>query len=81
MKEIIDLPNPDKIPEEDRQKLREEHESLAFDEDHYLADYVEKDVVEPYLSFEADWETLENNDIQFTAEESDILKNYLIKNI
>lgn len=85
IKEIIDLPMPDNMPMEDRKKLREAQELEAFREDHYMADLVSKECVEPYTTFVAAWETLNPDQISLTDSDKDILKElpnkeYLLDN-
>ena len=58
IKEIIDLPMPDTIPQTERRKLREKREISDFNEEHYLADLMQPECIEPYISFSAEWDTL-----------------------
>ncbi|OXU16938.1 hypothetical protein TSAR_012220 [Trichomalopsis sarcophagae] len=74
IKEIVDLPLPDKTLLEDRKKLREQHELESFNEEHYMADLVESDSVKPYLTYECEWDKLAAEDVQLTGEEKDLLK-------
>lgn len=59
---------------EDRKKLREQNELDSFDEDHYMADMVEPEYIEPYLSYDSKWEKLTESDVQLSDEEKDLLK-------
>ncbi|XP_066591162.1 protein SHQ1 homolog isoform X2 [Prorops nasuta] len=74
IKEIIDLPMPDKTSKSDRRSMRERHELESFNEQHYIADLIQKECIEPYLMYAPEWETLEQEAITFTDEEVDLLK-------
>ncbi|KAK2576675.1 hypothetical protein KPH14_005336 [Odynerus spinipes] len=74
IKEIIDLPMPDQIPEKERKALREKKEFEDFDEDHYMADLMEPECVEPYISYKLEWYTLKKEDITLDKDEVDLLK-------
>lgn len=74
IKEIVDLPLPDRTLLEDRKKLREQHELESFNEEHYMADLVESECVKPYLTYECEWEKLAEGDVQLSGEEKDLLK-------
>lgn len=74
IKEIIDLPLPDKTLPEDRERLREQHELISFNENHYMADFVEPECVEPYLTYECEWEKLTEENVHLNDEEKDLLK-------
>ncbi|XP_026823927.1 protein SHQ1 homolog isoform X2 [Ooceraea biroi] len=74
IREIIDLPTPDTTPEEERKNLRKKRESEDFKEDHYMADLMEPECIEPYITHTAEWDTLQKDDITFTGEEVDLLK-------
>ncbi|KAK1119846.1 hypothetical protein K0M31_012924 [Melipona bicolor] len=85
IKEIIDLPMPDTIPQSERRMLREKHEISDFNEEHYLADLMQPECIEPYISFIADWDILEKESISFNETEVDLLKElpnkeYLLNN-
>lgn len=85
IKEIIDLPMPDTIPHSERRMLREKHEISDFNEEHYLADLMQPECIEPYISFIADWDILEKESISFNETEVDLLKElpnkeYLLNN-
>ncbi|KAG8323262.1 Hsp90 cochaperone shq1 [Homalodisca vitripennis] len=53
--EIIDLPEPDSTPAAQREELRKEEEDRKFCSDHYLADYMESEVLEEYLAYSPPW--------------------------
>lgn len=53
---MIDLPNPDQTPVLDRTKLRAALEQEDFSDDHYLADWAQPDIIEPLLTYKAQWE-------------------------
>ncbi|XP_011690248.1 PREDICTED: protein SHQ1 homolog isoform X2 [Wasmannia auropunctata] len=85
LKEIIDLPNPDVTPEPERKALREQRESKDFSDEHYVADLMELRFTGPPLEFEAEWETLQKDQIAFSEAEVDLLKElpnkeYLLNN-
>ncbi|CAK9825353.1 Protein SHQ1 homolog [Anthophora retusa] len=85
IKEIIDLPMPDVTPQSERRGLREKREISNFNEEHYLADLMQLECIEPYISFSAEWDTLKKEDISFNDTEVDLLKElpnkeYLLNN-
>ena len=65
---------PDKTLLQDRKILREQSELESFDEDHYMADFVEPECVEPYLSHDCEWDKITDADINLSGEETDLLK-------
>ncbi|OAD54191.1 Protein SHQ1 like protein [Eufriesea mexicana] len=84
IKEIIDLPMPDTVPQSERKKLREKCEISDFNEEHYLADLMQP-CIEPYISFIAEWDTLKKENVSFNKTEVDLLKElpnkeYLLNN-
>ncbi|XP_076231396.1 protein SHQ1 homolog isoform X2 [Calliopsis andreniformis] len=85
IKEIIDLPMPDSTPQFERKKLREGRELSDFTEEHYLADLMQPECIEPYISFTAEWDILEKKNISLNETEVDLLKElpnkeYLLNN-
>ncbi|XP_058800567.1 protein SHQ1 homolog [Phymastichus coffea] len=74
IREIIDLPLPDKTLPENRQKLREKHELESFNEEYYMADLMEPECVESYLSYKCDLEKGTEGEVKFDDTEKDILK-------
>ena len=56
--EIIDLLEPDDTPINARETLRIEGEDSAFSSDHYLADYMQEEVIQSYLDYVPPWHTL-----------------------
>ncbi|XP_018046302.1 PREDICTED: protein SHQ1 homolog isoform X1 [Atta colombica] len=74
IKEIIDLPTPDVTPEVERKSLREQCELNDFSEEHYMADLMESDVIKPCLIYQAEWDTLQKDQIAFNKAEIDLLK-------
>ncbi|XP_018364229.1 PREDICTED: protein SHQ1 homolog isoform X1 [Trachymyrmex cornetzi] len=74
IKEIIDLPAPDVTPEVERKSLREQRELKDFSEEHYMADLMESDVIKPCLIYQAEWDTLQTDQIAFSKAEIDLLK-------
>lgn len=55
--EIIDLPDPDKTSISERSMLRASQESEDFSDDHYLADWAQPEMMEPFLMHKAQWES------------------------
>ncbi|XP_017797503.1 PREDICTED: protein SHQ1 homolog [Habropoda laboriosa] len=85
IKEIIDLPKPDVTPQSERRGLREKHEVSDFNEEHYLADLMQLECIEPYILFNAEWDTLKKENVSFNETEVDLLKElpnkeYLLNN-
>uniref|UniRef100_A0A1B6M5G6 Protein SHQ1 homolog n=1 Tax=Graphocephala atropunctata TaxID=36148 RepID=A0A1B6M5G6_9HEMI len=75
--EIIDLPEPDLTPAARRVELRMGEEDKRFCCDHYLADYMEPEVVREYLAFSPSWlaETTASGPVKLTETEKSMLKN------
>ncbi|XP_031840180.1 protein SHQ1 homolog isoform X2 [Nomia melanderi] len=85
IKEIIDLPMPDTTPESERKCLREKRELSDFNEEHYLADLMQPECIEPYIKYVAEWETINKESISLNETEVDLLKElpnkeYLLNN-
>lgn len=74
IKEIVDLPTPDTTPETERKELREKRELEDFKEEHYMADLMEPECIEPCITYTAEWETLQKDDVAFNAADVDLLK-------
>lgn len=74
IKEIIDLPLPDTTLAENREQLRKKHELDSFKEEHYLADLVQMECVQPFVSFESEWDAHKEVDVSLSDAEKDILK-------
>lgn len=73
--QIFELKAPETITVEERTLLRTKHEDSKFSSDHYLADFFDDELLEPYLSLTPTWESPGfNKEIQFTDEEVGILK-------
>lgn len=72
--EIIDLPQPDKTPAILRKSLREKHETKSFNDTHYVAEYLEPEQINEYINFEAEWDKLKSEEIAFSEEDVDLLK-------
>lgn len=72
---MIDLPTPDTTPETERKKLQEKRELENFNEDHYMADLMEPECIESCMTYLAEWETLQKNEVTFNEEELDLLKD------
>ncbi|XP_078050419.1 protein SHQ1 homolog isoform X2 [Augochlora pura] len=85
IKEIVDLPSPDTIPESERKSLREKSELSDFNNEHYLADLMQPEYIELYIKYTAEWDTLEKEQIVLSDIEVDLLKElpnkeYLLSN-
>ncbi|XP_076647424.1 protein SHQ1 homolog isoform X1 [Halictus rubicundus] len=85
IKEIIDLPSPDTVPQSERKSIREKHELSDFNEEHYLADLMQPECIEPYIKYTAEWEILDKEHISLNETEVDLLKElpnkeYLLSN-
>ncbi len=61
---IFDLQNPDEISYPERTRLRIENENEKFDEDHYLADIYDNDLIEEsFLKYSPFWCSTDKNEI------------------
>lgn len=73
--QIFELRTPENVPVNERNDLRIQHENNKFSSDHYLADYFDEELLEPYLSTKTSWESNEAcNDVEFTDDEVNMLK-------
>lgn len=73
--QIFELRTPESVTIEDRNALRIKHEDNKFSADHYMADFFDDELLEPYQSATAAWNSPEfNKDVQFTDDEVSILK-------
>jgi protein SHQ1 len=75
---VIDLPEPDATCVEERKRLRIENEDEKFDDDHYLADLFDNDLIEEsILAFTPDFYEKSNvaEATTFTQQEMDCLKS------
>lgn len=91
--EIVDLKEPDKVSFKDRRKLRIESENDKFDEDYYLADLHQDEIIQQLLQYESPWQQelqlIKNGSpkediLKFTEEEQEKMiklpkKKYLIE--
>ncbi|KOB64483.1 Protein SHQ1-like protein [Operophtera brumata] len=74
--QIFELKAPESITVEERSELRIKHENSKFSSDHYLADFFDDELLEPYLSLSPAWDTPDfNKEVQFSDEEVGILKD------
>lgn len=76
---------PDSTPQSKRKTLREKRELSDFNEEHYLADLMQVECIEPYILFTAEWDTLGKEDVALNETEVDLLKElpnkeYLLNN-
>lgn len=72
--EIIDLQNADDTPQKERETLRIESENNAFSSDHYLADYMQQEVIQPYLDYIPPWHALIPQKVKLAKKEQELLK-------
>jgi protein SHQ1 len=64
-------------PEAERKNLREKRELEDFNEEHYLADLMEPEYIEDietHITYIAEWDKLQKEDVTFTETEVDLLK-------
>lgn len=54
--------------------MREKRELEDFKEEHYMADFMEDECIKPYITYVAEWDTLQKDDIVFNKTEIDLLK-------
>lgn len=76
---------PDTTPQSERKCLREKRELSDFNEEHYLADLMQPECIEPYIKYIAEWETMNKESIFLNETEVDLLKElpnkeYLLNN-
>lgn len=73
--QIFELRVPENVEVDERNVLRIEYENEKFSSDHYLADFFDDELIEPYLSAKMFWDSPDfNKDVDFTEEEVGILK-------
>ncbi|XP_076039747.1 protein SHQ1 homolog [Oratosquilla oratoria] len=71
--EVVDVKDPDSKSVSVRRAERNLKELEAFNEDHYLADYFDKDGLEPYLSFTPAFTKLQPGEVKLNDEEQEAL--------
>ena len=71
---IIDLPEPDSTPISERKLLRIEQEKEKFDDEHYLADLYDCEMIEESLLAYQPWWYENVNEMDYTQAELDCLK-------
>lgn len=54
--------------------MREQRELSDFAEEHYMADLVQSECIEPYMTYKAEWDTLQKDQVTFSESEVDLLK-------
>ncbi|XP_011871376.1 PREDICTED: protein SHQ1 homolog isoform X2 [Vollenhovia emeryi] len=74
VKDITDLPTPDTTPETERKTLQQQRELNDFCENHYIADLVEVENIKPCITYAAEWDTLQKDQVALSEAEVDILK-------
>jgi protein SHQ1 len=86
--QIFELKAPEKVAIEERNALRIKYEKDKFSSDHYLADYFDRELLFPYLSYVPYLEVCgyRSDNVHFTQEEIGVLKDlpnkhYLLNNI
>lgn len=79
--QIFELKVPEEVALDDRLEYKTQYENEKFSLDHYLADYFDRELIEPYLAVTVYWEASDfNNDVDFTDNEVLILKELPNKN-
>lgn len=58
----------------ERKSLREQQEFSDFCEEYYMADLMESECIKPYVTYTAEWDTLQKDQVTFTEAEIDLLK-------
>ncbi|EEZ98184.1 protein SHQ1 homolog [Tribolium castaneum] len=58
-----------------RHKMRVQFEQGKFNIDHYLSDYIENEEILELIALEAPWDKLKSDDVQFSDQELDFLKD------
>ncbi|XP_072016545.1 protein SHQ1 homolog [Amphiura filiformis] len=53
---IVDIPKPDCMTLSARREERQQAEQLKFDEDHYIADFLEDDCIQSVLEYKPPWD-------------------------
>lgn len=71
--QIFELRVPENVSVEDRQTMRIKHEDNKFSSDHYLADYYDTELLEPYLSATV-FSNVQGSDVEFSEEDVGVLK-------
>lgn len=73
--QIFELRVPEQVSVEERNNLRIQTENDKFSSDHYLADFFDEELLEPYLTAKLSWDSADfNRDADFTDDEVAILK-------
>ncbi|KAM3960638.1 protein SHQ1 homolog [Aphomia sociella] len=72
--QVFELRIPDRVAVDERNRLRSEHEDSKFSSDHYLADFFDDELLEPYLTTATFWDTPGFNSPDFTEDEVGVLK-------
>lgn len=79
--QIFELRVPETVSIEDRTAKRIKHENDKFSSDHYLADFYDEELLEPFLTGVVSWnEPNFNKEIEFTEDELGVLKELPNKN-
>lgn len=78
---IVDVPDPDGMTAKERREGRKQEEEDKFDDEHYLADLYQDDMIQPLLDYKPPWQTLldpssETNLIKFSEAEKDRMLNF-----
>ncbi|XP_072934922.1 protein SHQ1 homolog [Epargyreus clarus] len=73
--QIFELRAPERVAVDTRHHLRTQYENHKFSSDHYIADYFDEELLEPYLKAVAPWNAPDfKADSDFTEDEIGILK-------
>ena len=53
--------NPSELSQEDRREIRLARESVKFDIDHYMADFMDDEMIQEILKYKLTWENLDSS--------------------
>ncbi|KAB7498414.1 Protein SHQ1-like protein, partial [Armadillidium nasatum] len=70
---LVDIKDPDNKPGCERRKERLQVEEESFDEDHYLADLYDQDVILPSLHFEPMFYKLKKEEVEYSSQDEETL--------
>ncbi|KAK6176745.1 hypothetical protein SNE40_014986 [Patella caerulea] len=73
LKHLVDVNDPDNLSPVDRLKQRQDVEDNKFDDDHYLADLYQDDVMKTILAYQPDWNRSESSNDNVKVDHADII--------
>lgn len=71
---IFELRVPENVSQADRHTERLKYENNKFSSDHYLADFYDAELIEPYLKVTVFSKTFDENSLEFSEDEVAVLK-------